>query len=162
MPLYEYRWNPGTPQALGKIDPEAFAVELDRIERAHGAATAAILVDEAKSKAHIAHDFIYHVGERRAARLHYEQRAGLLVRSLEVRPVVDSEPRHVRARIHVQDDDGARYASVHEVALRSDLRERHRESLLRRLNALRTELVNFDEFAEVVDAISHVLERDAA
>lgn len=162
---YEYSWNPGAPvrAALHKIDPTAFAEELEKIEREHGKVTSALLVDVAKPKDHIAHDFIYHVGERKAARLHYEQRAGLLLRVLVVRGVEETTPS-VRARIAIpaEADDGGegrdRFLSAQEVASRADLRDLHRKSLLRRMNLLRLELLDFDEFAEVVAAINNVLE----
>lgn len=165
---YVYSWKSGVPvHGLDKIDPGAFAAELEAIERAHGKVTSALLTDVAKDKAHIAHDFIYHVGERKAARFHYEQRAGLLLRVLVVQGVDRATPT-TRARITISanDDDGSdgrdRFLSAQEVASRGDLRDLHRMSLLRRMNILRTELLDFDEFSSVVIAITDVLEREAA
>lgn len=165
---YVYSWNPGAPvSGLDKIDPGAFAKELESIEQRHGKITSNLLVDVAKEKEHIAHDFIYHVGQRRAARMHYEQRAGLLLRTLEVQ-VVDEATPTIRARIAIpaSADDGGmgrdRFLSAQEVSTREDLRDLHRGSLLRRMNLLRRELLDFDEFAAVVAAIDDVLGEEAA
>lgn len=155
---YEYSWNPGVPlQAeFARIDPAAFGHELRRIERVHGKASAPLLALEARNPDHIAHDFIYHVGRARAARLHYERRAGILLRSFDV-TVVTEEPRTLRARIALPDPDGdtghSRYVSTQEVMASDELRALHRASLLRRLSLIQKELRAFDEFAEIVHAI---------
>lgn len=161
---YEYFWDPGAPlqSELKKIDPEEF-------DKAIGdAPTAKKLANEAKAKDHIAHDFIYHVGVRKAAALHYEDRARLLLRAHRI-TVVDEPSITVRARIAISplhddggDDDGDRYLRAQEVSAREDLRDIHRLSLLRRMNNLRQELISFDEFTEVVMAINHVLDREEA
>ncbi len=161
---YEHSWDPGAPlqSELRKIDPEAF-------NKAIGAApTARSLAADAKAKEHIAHGFIYHVAAKAAAALHFEERARLLLRSLRVR-VVEQPSVVVRARVAVSrsaDDGGSgggdRYLSAREVSARDDLRDLHRSSLLRRMNGLRQELISFDEFTEVVLAISRVLDEQEA
>lgn len=165
---YTYSWNAGAPvSGLDKIDALAFAKELMSIEQRHGKVTSSLLVDVAKDKEHIAHDFIYHVGERKAARLHYEQRAGLLLRVLVVQGVDGATPvTRARIAIPASADDGGegrdRFLTAQEVSTREDLRDLHRGSLLRRMNLLRSELLDFDEFAAVVAAINEVLEMKAA
>jgi len=160
---YVYSWNTGAPVSVETVDPDVFAAELERLEAEHGAVTSSLLVDVAKANDHVAHGFIYHVGERKAARLHYEERARLMLRLLVVRDVEGGAPA-VRARVAISavaDDGGQgrdRYLKAQEVASRSDLRDLHRTSLLRRMNLLRQELINFDEFALVVSAIESVLE----
>lgn len=156
---YEYSWDPGAPlqTELRKIDPVAF-------EKVIGPEpTAKQLVRDAKDKEHPAHSFIFHVGVRKAATIHYEERARLLLRSLRV-TAVESPSVTVRARVSVSPenddgsiDEGARYLSAQTVAARSDLRDLHRFDLLRRMNRLRQELIAFDEFAEIVAAIDRVI-----
>lgn len=159
---YKYDWNPAVPHsALGRIDAEAFAEELERIESKYDAVTSKALVREAKPKDHIAHEFIYHVGQRKAAQLHYEQRAGLLMRSLLIM-APEEAPVSVRARIAVASESGGdRFASAQEMSTDEGLTDLHRKTLLRRMNALRQELIDFDEFVEVVAAITKVLEQAA-
>ncbi len=164
---YTYSWDPGTPStALRRVDAAAFAQELEQLERQHGAVTSPLLTDVAKDPNHIAHDFVYHVSVKNAARLHYEQRAGLLLRSLRIAVADESLTTRARIAISAVSDTGSvgdrdRFLTAQEVASRSDLRDLHRGSLLRRMNLLRQELLSFDEFAAVVAAIDQVMEQAA-
>ena len=156
-----YSWKPGARIVAG-LDPQMVGEEFNRIERQYGRVTARAVVEVSQPTDAPLHDVIFHVGQRRAAQLHYEERARDLIRSLKVRIIEAPTSVPVRARVSLVQEDGQQYYSAEAVALDPELSEAYRAIVWRRLLALKAEMLAWDEFAAIVLAIEETEARRAA
>lgn len=153
----EYTWKESFKP---RLDPQVAGDELERIKRSHGGRLTPRLVCRAASdEVSPLHSLIYHVKDTEAARIHYEERARLVMRSLFIR-VVERPTETVHSFINVR-EGGSHYATAEEVGTDPALREQYLSRLRGRLVSLKQELGSFTEFSQVVSAIEEFEDKAA-
>ena len=160
----KFVWKPGAERAFGKLDPEPIGLEIERLYQAHGRElTAETVADAALDPGSPLHQAIYHVETDEAARLHFIERARLLMRVTFKIVVVGGEERTVRLVQPVSKPLGPTvYKDLPDIMADPEFRECLLRNAIRELLAVRRKFAMVQELAVVFAAIEEVRKKRIA
>lgn len=148
----EYQWNEGWSNSIVKADIGAVIAELKPLQDEHGEITPAKVVEAAKNKKSVLHDYFVWDNKEAANRYRLSQ-ASELLRRIEIKIIKDGEPRTLRAfEITTRPHIGTDSTFVH-TAFDSN---RAREISLNDLNRIIGRLSAFEEFKSIVPVLEYV------
>jgi hypothetical protein len=154
----KFAWRPGAERAFGSVDPNPIGRELERIYARHGHEVTPQLISEAALDPQSPlHPLIYHVDDDEAARLHYLDRARLLMRLNVKILVVGGEEQVVRVLQPVSRPLGSTvYKSLPDIMEDPEYRECMIRNAIRELVAVRRKFATLQELSLVFAAIEEV------
>jgi hypothetical protein len=157
-PEVKYVWKPGAQRAFGTLDPEPIGREIDRLYLSHGRElTAEKLADAALDPSSPLHPAIYHVEDEEAARLHFIDRARLLMRMTFKITVIGGEERTIRLVQPVSRPLGpVVYKDLPDIMNDPEYKECLLRNAIRELLAVRRKFATIQELALVFAAIDQV------
>ncbi len=123
---------------------------LQAIYEKHGVLTPELVVDEARSKKHPLHPYVFDRAAGEAAEAWYRHRAHELIRTVKVTYGPEEAPREVRAFHAVRQESGHVYEPVEKIASDEFLRELVLRDMEREWKQLFTRYQEFEEFLSMV------------
>ena len=157
------RFEPKDGARLTQQQAERYGTRITSLSDQHGGhTTAPHLVNDARSGDSPLHDY-FEWDDEEAAEQYREHQAQYLLRNIVVRTLdEDGEPGvSVRAFVNVKTvKDGqveSSFVPIRRAVDDENMRQQVRERLINRLTALRRQLGEFDEFAELCEAIDLAL-----
>lgn len=91
----EYQWNPGFHNSVAHTNIELVIQELKDIEDVHGKVTPDLIVQSAKNKKSVIHNYFNWDDANAAARFRLQQ-ASTLLRHIQIKVIKDGESMYVR------------------------------------------------------------------
>lgn len=124
---------------------------MDIYER-RGQLTPALVVEEARSKQHPLHGYVFDRAPKQAAEAWYRERAHQLIRVAQItyQSSPESEPRKVRAFHSVRNEEGHVYEPAEKVATDPFLRSLVLRDMEREWKQLHRRYGDFEEFVAMV------------
>lgn len=148
----EYQWNEGFSSSIIKTDINAVIAELKPLQDEHGEITPGKVVEAAKNKKSVLHNYFVWDNKEAANRYRLSQ-ASELLRRIEIKIIKDGEPRTLRAfEITTRPHIGVESTFVH-TAFDSN---RAREISLNDINRVISRLSAFEEFNGVIPVLELV------
>lgn len=145
-----YQWK---PEARVRVDAQVAGIEMERLRVLHnGRLERNLVLEAARSPLNPLHSE-FEWDDYRAAEAHRLDRAGYLIRSIQV--VVHEQPINgpVRAFVSVTRDEDRAYTSVSHALADPMLRQQVLEAALRELEAWRNRYAELVELAQIFAAI---------
>uniref|UniRef100_A0A6M3M0S8 Uncharacterized protein n=1 Tax=viral metagenome TaxID=1070528 RepID=A0A6M3M0S8_9ZZZZ len=166
MKKREYRAKKGS--RLSNKRAKIYGSELDRIGKNYGGVTPKLVVKEARLKASPLHDYFLW-DNNKAAKLHREQQARILIDSIvvEIVEVGSGEMGQIRAFHNVkvivskegeEEKRERRYISIEQVTEEPDYHQQIIDEALRELKGWRQRYKQYKELTYIVEALDAVLE----
>lgn len=156
----EYQWNESWGNPIVKKDVSAVISELSALQNAEGEIKAEMVVEAAKNKESVLHNYFVW-DNKEAARRYRLQQASELLRRIEVKVIKDGESRTLRAfeiTKRPQMDDQSTYIHTGFDS------ERAREISLQDVHRIINRLSAFEEYSmliPVLNSVATTLEKDS-
>lgn len=145
-----YQWK---PEARVRVDAQIAGAEMERLRVLHnGRLERNLVLEAARNPLNPLHPE-FEWDDRKAAEAHRMDRAGYLIRSIEVVVTEPVEAKPVRAFVSVTRDDDRSYTSVSHALADPALRQQVLMAALRELEAWRERYAELVELAQVFAAI---------
>jgi hypothetical protein len=156
----EFIWAEGS-RVSGGLSAQEAGEELTAIAGADETLTPQLVVKRASKKSSPLHD-AFEWDDQEAARLHREELARLLIRSVKiVVKEAGKKDRITRAFVHIEsegeEDERRFYVTIQKAAKDEDMSDYVLERALRELNAWRRKYRNLDEVLPIIEALDEVL-----
>lgn len=148
-----YEWRSGA--RLPSVSAQPVGERLHALREQHGRLTAAVVVADASAEDSVLHPY-FEWDDVVAARLHREEKARLLMRSILVRAVLfpDQEPELVRAFVAVNlEDADTSYEPISVVLAEPGFRAQVIAGALQELRSWREKYRGYPELAAVFEAM---------
>lgn len=155
----EYQWNQGWSSPITKLDVGAVVAELSSLKDEDGEIKPEKVVEAAKSKTHILHNYFLWDNKDAANRYRLSQ-ASELLRRIEVKIIRDGEPKTLRAfEITKRPQHGEQSTFIHtgfdsERAREISLQDVHR--IINRLSAFQ----EYNMLMPVLKSVAEILAKD--